>query len=97
MASTDLDLHEPVPTVNLLMSAASGDPPWAFLSLSEQANKETRLRNDSATTPPRSILPGCLGLHGSEGVRTGWTSTPRASRGATAETTPENQRGKVQF
>ena len=26
-----------------------------------------------------------------------WMSTPRASRGATAETTPESQRGNVQF
>ena len=27
-------------------------------------------RHDSATTPPRSSLPGCLGLHEGEGVRT---------------------------
>ena len=40
------------------------------------------------TTPPRSSLPGCLGLHEGEGVRT-VVSTPRASRAATAETTPD--------
>ena len=51
---------------------------------------------ECATTPPRSSLPGCLGPYGSEGVRTVGRLHPAACRGATAETTPENQRGTEQ-
>ena len=80
--------------MNVLLSTASGDPPWACLSLS---NKRTK-RHDPATTPPRLRHVQFFLVSGPPWGRRrqdGWTFTCRASTEATAGTTPESQCGNV--